>query len=106
MLEDLAECVLESIKSAAKKLTGRKRREFQAETTFRYCDGNPIMKCMKDTGVDPCPIVNRHRLFSTNGKRVHASETGRSLRVGSHRVNVELTGNFVYFTLLLPFPEC
>jgi len=31
MLEDLADCLLESIKLAAQKLTGWKRREFQAE---------------------------------------------------------------------------
>ncbi|MDA1054651.1 MAG: hypothetical protein O3C40_29840 [Planctomycetota bacterium] len=41
MLAELAECVVESIKSATQKLTGWKRREFQAETALTYCDGSP-----------------------------------------------------------------
>ena len=41
MLADLTEGVVESIKSASKKLTGWKRREFQAETALKYCQGSP-----------------------------------------------------------------
>lgn len=41
MLAELTEDVVESIKSASKKLTGWKRREFQAETALKYCDGSP-----------------------------------------------------------------
>ena len=40
MSEDLTKTVLESIQSAAKKLTGWKRREFQAESALKFCDGN------------------------------------------------------------------
>jgi hypothetical protein len=40
MLAELAESVKETIRSAARKLTGFRRREFQAETTIKYCAGN------------------------------------------------------------------
>ena len=33
--------IIETIRSAAKKLTGFKRREFLAEIALEYCDGNP-----------------------------------------------------------------
>lgn len=36
---ELSEQVLETIKSAARKLTGRERRQFQAETALEYCGG-------------------------------------------------------------------
>ncbi len=39
-MTELSEAVLETIKSAAQKLTGWKRRLFQAETTIKYCEGN------------------------------------------------------------------
>jgi transposase len=41
MLTELTESVRETIKSAARKLTGFRRRQFQAETAIRYCQGNP-----------------------------------------------------------------
>ena len=41
MLAELTGDVVESIKSASKKLTGWKRREIQAETALKYCDGSP-----------------------------------------------------------------
>lgn len=41
MLVEISGMVVDSIKSAAKKLTGWKRREFQAETALNYCDGSP-----------------------------------------------------------------
>lgn len=41
MLTELSEIMVESIKSAAQKLTGWKRRQFQAETALNYCDGSP-----------------------------------------------------------------
>jgi hypothetical protein len=41
MLEELTESVKETIKSAARKLTGFRRRQFQAETTIKYCQGQP-----------------------------------------------------------------
>ncbi len=37
----LTESVRETIKSAARKLTGFLRRQFQAETAVRYCRSNP-----------------------------------------------------------------
>ena len=37
---DLQDSVIESIKAAAEKLTGWKRREFQAETAIKFCDGS------------------------------------------------------------------
>jgi len=40
-LEGLSEGVVESIKSATRKLTGWKRREFQAETVLKYFEGSP-----------------------------------------------------------------
>lgn len=40
MLRELSEDVIESIKSAAKRLTGWKRRAFQAEMAVKYCDGS------------------------------------------------------------------
>jgi hypothetical protein len=39
MYTELTESVKETILSAASKLTGFKRREFQAEMTLKYCDG-------------------------------------------------------------------
>ncbi len=41
MLAELTESVRETIKSAAGKLTGFRRRQFQAEMAIKYCDGNP-----------------------------------------------------------------
>ena len=41
MATELTEDVAETIKSAARKLTGWKRRQFQAETALKYCRGNP-----------------------------------------------------------------
>jgi Rhodopirellula transposase DDE domain len=41
MLEELTESVKETIKSAAGKLTGFRRRQFQAEMTIKYCQGHP-----------------------------------------------------------------
>lgn len=41
MSVELAEQVLETIKSACQKLTGYRRRQFQAEVAERYCDGIP-----------------------------------------------------------------
>lgn len=37
----LTESVCETIKSAGRKLTGLRRRQFQAETAIKYCRGNP-----------------------------------------------------------------
>lgn len=37
----LTEQVIETIKSAAQKLAGYRRRRFQAEVAGHYCDGNP-----------------------------------------------------------------
>ena len=41
MLEELTESVKETIKSAARKMTGFRRRQFQAEMTIKYCHGHP-----------------------------------------------------------------
>ena len=41
MLEELTESVEETIKSAARKLTGFRRRQFQAEMAIKYCQGHP-----------------------------------------------------------------
>jgi Rhodopirellula transposase DDE domain len=41
MLEELTELIKETIKSAARKLTGFRRRQFQAEMTIKYCHGLP-----------------------------------------------------------------
>jgi Rhodopirellula transposase DDE domain len=41
MLEELTESVKETIKLAARKLTGFLRRQFQAEMTIKYCQGHP-----------------------------------------------------------------
>jgi transposase len=41
MLTELTESVRETIKSAARKLTGFRRRQFQAEMAIKYCQGNP-----------------------------------------------------------------
>jgi transposase len=40
MLAELTRQVLETIQSAARKLTGYKRRQFQAETALKYCQGS------------------------------------------------------------------
>ena len=40
MLEELTESVKETIKSAARKLTGFRRRQFQAEMAIKYCEGH------------------------------------------------------------------
>ena len=40
MLEELTESVKETIKSAARKLTGFRRRQFQAEMAIKYCQGH------------------------------------------------------------------
>lgn len=41
MSAELTEPVIETIKSAAQKLTGYRRRRFQAEVASQYCEGNP-----------------------------------------------------------------
>lgn len=41
MLTELTESVRDSIRSAARKLTGFRRRQFQAEVAIKYCRGNP-----------------------------------------------------------------
>lgn len=41
MSTELTESVKETILSASRKLTGFRRREFQAETTHKYCDDKP-----------------------------------------------------------------
>jgi len=41
MCNSLTDEVLETIKSAAAKLTGFKRREYMAEVALQYCDGSP-----------------------------------------------------------------
>jgi hypothetical protein len=41
MLTELTESVRDTIRSAAQKLTGFRRRQFQAEMTTKYCRGNP-----------------------------------------------------------------
>lgn len=40
MAIELLDTVMDSIKAAAAKLTGWKRREFQAETAIKFCDGS------------------------------------------------------------------
>ena len=40
MLAELTESVRETIKSGARKLTRFRRRQFQAETAVKYCQGN------------------------------------------------------------------
>lgn len=41
MRRSLSADIIESIRSASKKLTGFMRRQFQAETALKYCDGSP-----------------------------------------------------------------
>jgi Rhodopirellula transposase DDE domain len=41
MVEELTESVKDTIKSAARKLTGFRRRQFQAEMAIKYCHGHP-----------------------------------------------------------------
>jgi hypothetical protein len=41
MMAELTESMKETIRSAAKKLTGFQRRQFQAEMAIKYCLGNP-----------------------------------------------------------------
>jgi hypothetical protein len=41
MLTELSEVIVETIKSAAGKLTGFSRRQFQAEVAERHCGGSP-----------------------------------------------------------------
>jgi hypothetical protein len=41
MLVELTEPVKETIRSAAQKLTGFRRRQFQAEVAIKYCQGHP-----------------------------------------------------------------
>jgi hypothetical protein len=41
MIADLTESVVATIQSAARKLTGFRRRQFQAEVAAKYCDGQP-----------------------------------------------------------------
>ncbi len=41
MVEELTESVKQLIKLAAQKLTGFRRRQFQAEMTIEYCEGHP-----------------------------------------------------------------
>jgi transposase len=40
MLRELTEAVRETVKSAARKLTGFQRRQFQGEVTLQYCQGS------------------------------------------------------------------
>lgn len=42
MAESLTASMVDSIRSAAKKLTGFPRRQFQAEMTVKYCDGSVV----------------------------------------------------------------
>lgn len=41
MFTELTESVRDTIRSAAQKLTGFRRRQFQAEMTIKYCRSNP-----------------------------------------------------------------
>ena len=41
MVTELTESVKETIRSAARRLTGFQRRQFQAEMAIKYCQGNP-----------------------------------------------------------------
>ena len=41
MFTELTESVRDTIRSAAQKLTGFRRRQFQAEMTIKYCGSNP-----------------------------------------------------------------
>jgi Rhodopirellula transposase DDE domain len=41
MLAELSDAAIETIKQAARKLKGCRRRQFQAEVAQRYCDGSP-----------------------------------------------------------------
>lgn len=41
MLAELTESVLATVKSAARKLTGFRRRQFLAEMAVKYCGGSP-----------------------------------------------------------------
>jgi len=41
MLTELTESMRDTIRSAARKLTGFRRRQFQAEMAIKYCRGNP-----------------------------------------------------------------
>ena len=41
MVEEFTESVKDTIKSAARKLTGFRRRQFQAEMAIKYCQGHP-----------------------------------------------------------------
>ena len=41
MLAELCNSAIETIRSAARKLTGFARRQFQAEVAIQYCEGNP-----------------------------------------------------------------
>jgi hypothetical protein len=53
MLEELTESVKETIKSAARKLTGFRRRQFQAEMAIKYCQGHPVelKRCLGGGGM-------------------------------------------------------
>jgi hypothetical protein len=41
MPNQIADDVVDSIRSGARKLTGYRRREYQAEMALKYCDGSP-----------------------------------------------------------------
>jgi len=41
MVEELTESTKQTVKSAARKLTGFRRRQFQAEMAIKYCQGHP-----------------------------------------------------------------
>ena len=41
MLAELSASAIETIKQAARKLTGFRRRQFQAEVAAKFCDGSP-----------------------------------------------------------------
>ena len=40
MVEELTESTKQTVKSAARKLTGFRRRQFQAEMAIKYCHGH------------------------------------------------------------------
>lgn len=40
-MDELTESVRETIQLAARKMTGFRRRQFQAEMAIKYCEGNP-----------------------------------------------------------------
>ena len=53
---------VESIRSAAKKLTSHKRREYQAEMALKYCNGSRAV----DLLVNPSVMMSRWAIKSTD----------------------------------------